>query len=117
MYVSRISRCCNLDAGRWCGQHQDPPIDDNRLVGGNWLVENVLRALDHQGEFFFQHESKLLYAFPNASKTDKTGLHNLSFAMLDTYVIVEGASNILLSNLGLRDSAATYFSKFVRHCN
>jgi hypothetical protein len=103
-------RCdqCNYIAP-WCGQHQDPPYDDTRLIGGNWLVENVLVELDQPGEFYFDPKSKLLYLYPNKTETDSTGRKNLRLAMLETLISIgNGASDISISNLGFRDTTLTY---------
>ena len=36
-------------AGKWCGQHQTPPVKDTRLISGDWFVEGVLEELDIPG--------------------------------------------------------------------
>ena len=96
-------------AGGWCGQHQDPPVqNDTRLISGTWMVENVLSELDEPGEFFFDKHSQLLYLYPNKTDSDSTGLKNLRFAMLETLIDIDGASNVVIGRLGFRDSTATY---------
>ena len=97
-------------AGHWCGQHQDPPFKDDRLISGTWLVENVLAELDQPGEFYFDPSARLLYLYPNATNANATGLEHLRFAMLERLIEIEGAHDISLSNLGFRDSAATFMS-------
>ena len=97
-------------AGHWCGQHQDPPFKDDRLISGTWLVENVLAELDQPGEFFFDPASKLLYLHPNATKANTTGLEHLRFAMLERLIEIHGANDVHISSLGFRDSAATFMS-------
>ena len=91
-------------AGRWCGQHQDPPYEDNRLIGGSWLLENTLHELDAPGEYFFDPETKLLYVYPN--QTDD--LQDLRFAILEELIVLDGAPNVTIRNVGFRDTAATY---------
>jgi len=97
-------------AGHWCGQHQDPPFKDDRLISGSWLVENVLAELDQPGEFYFDPATKLLYLYPNATTVNTTGLENLHFAMLHRLFQIKGADDVHISNLGFRDSAATFMS-------
>lgn len=98
-------------AGGWCGQHQDPPFEDKRLIGGTWLVENVKSELDRPGEFFFDPATNLLYLYPNATKaTNTTGLENLRLALLERIIEIEGANDIHITNLGFRDAAATFMS-------
>jgi hypothetical protein len=93
-------------AAAWCGQHRDPPIlDDDRLISGSWLVENVLLELDEPGEFYFDHATNLLYLYPNttsgssSSADDDNGLKGLRLALLETLVSIRGTNNITLSNL------------------
>jgi hypothetical protein len=95
-------------AGPGCGQHQDPPVDDSRLISGTWLVENILDELDQPGEFYFDPSTKLLYLIPNTTAIPT----DLRFAMLETLIDVRGASNITISGLGFRDSAATFMSEW-----
>lgn len=99
-------------AAHWCGQHQDPPYNDTRLISGTWLVENILTELDQPGEFFFDPSTKLLYLYPNSTKTDHTGLKNLRFALLETLIELKGAKDVKISKLGFRDSAATYMNEW-----
>eukprot|EP00537_Pseudo-nitzschia_pungens_P000096 CAMPEP_0172370382 /NCGR_PEP_ID=MMETSP1060-20121228/37386_1 /TAXON_ID=37318 /ORGANISM="Pseudo-nitzschia pungens, Strain cf. cingulata" /LENGTH=1053 /DNA_ID=CAMNT_0013095627 /DNA_START=190 /DNA_END=3351 /DNA_ORIENTATION=+ len=92
-------------AGPWCGQHQTPPDDDDqRLIGGDWMIENVRGFLDQPGEFFFDRETSNLYVKPNA--TDD--LRDLTLAVLTELVGVRDAKNIRLEGLSFRDQAATY---------
>lgn len=96
-------------AAPWCGQYQDPPVYDTRLVGGTWIVENVLAELDQPGEFFFDPQSKLLYLYPNKTQTDPSGRNNLRLAFLETLVHVgDGARDVTFTNIGFRESALTY---------
>lgn len=97
-------------AGHWCGQHQNPPYKDDRLISGSWLVENVLAELDQPGEFFFDRKTMLLYLYPNATKANTTGLEHLHFALIERLVEIEGAHDIHISSLGFRDTAATFMS-------
>lgn len=98
-------------AGQWCGQHQDPPDNtDNRLISGLWWVENILPELDEPGEFYFNHSSKKLYIYPNATESDNAWQNNLRFAILDNLLRLHNVSNVEVSGIGFRDSAATFMS-------
>ena len=100
-------------AGPWCGQHQNPSVDDSRLVSGSWLVENVLSELDDPGEYFFETKSKLLYVYPNKTAADKSGLQGLRLAVLEELITIgEGAMNISIQGIGFRDTAATYMGEW-----
>jgi len=106
-------------AGRWCGQHQDPPDNtDDRLISGTWMVENVLMELDKKGEFFFDPVTKHLYVYPNVTSDEEAtgdpmaGLRGLRFALLETLLQVRGAKDITISGLGFRDSSATFMSEW-----
>ena len=96
-------------AAHWCGQYLNPPVDDKRLIGGTWLIENVLSELDMPGEFFFNTESKLLYVYPNSTQQDPSGLKQLRFAVLERLVHIEdGAKDVSFSGIGFRETALTY---------
>lgn len=95
-------------AGPGCGQHRDPPVDDSRLISGTWLVENILDELDQPGEFYFDPSTNLLYLIPNTTAIPI----DLRLSMLETLIDVRGASNITISGLGFRDSAATFMSEW-----
>lgn len=41
------------DAGPGCGQHEQPPMTDDRLTSGTWMVESLLVELDQPGEYYF----------------------------------------------------------------
>ena len=106
-------RCdqCTYAAG-WCGQHQNPPVKDDRLISGTWMIENVLSELDEPGEFYFERKTRLLYLYPNKTDSKDSGLKNLRFALLENLIQIHGASNISLVNLGFRDSALTYLGEW-----
>jgi hypothetical protein len=92
-------------AGTWCGQHKSPPQnDDKRLIGGNWMVENVKGLLDKPGEYFFNRKNRLLYVKPNS--TDD--LQDLTLGVLTQLVGLRNATNVTIKNLGFRDQAATF---------
>jgi hypothetical protein len=100
-------------AGKWCKQHQNPPVyDDDRLISGTWMVENVLSELDQPGEFYFDKSTLQLFLFPNKTANAPTGLKNLRLARLETLIDVRHASDITISNIGFRDTAATYMGKW-----
>jgi Right handed beta helix region len=107
-------------AAPWCGQRQNPPNhSDNRLISGTWYVENVLAELDIPGEFFFDRDTNLLYLYPNQSEIDasinsmKTVHSGLRFSILDQIIrLTGGVSHITISNLGFRDTSATYLSNW-----
>jgi hypothetical protein len=98
-------------AGPWCGQHQVPPRnDDRRLISQSWLIENVLAALDEPGEYFFDPATRLLYVYPNRTRTDPSGVQDLRLALLETILSIKDAANITVRDIGFRDTAATYMS-------
>ena len=100
-------------AGHWCGQHQDPPDNsDNRLIGGLWWVENLLPELDEPGEFWYNHTSNKLYVYPNATNDDTTWTDNLRFSILENLVDLRNVSNVEISGIGFRDSAASFMSEW-----
>jgi hypothetical protein len=107
-------------AAPWCGQNQSPPNhSDSRLISGTWFVENVMSELDFPGEFFFDRKSNLLFIYPNrtdingSANTRHAGVSGLRFSTLDQLIrLRNGAANISISNLGFRDTAATYLSNW-----
>jgi len=99
-------RCdqCTYAAG-WCGQHQDPPNDDDvRLIGGDWMIENVLDFLDQPGEYFFDKDTFHLYVMPNA--TDD--LDDMTIAMQTEFIGLRNIENVRIQDLTFRDQAATF---------
>jgi hypothetical protein len=108
-------------AAPWCGQRQTPKNNsDTRLISGTWCIENILLELDMPGEFFFDYKENLLYVYPNLTSDDYEipsikgsvqGLSGLRFSMLDELIrLTEGVHNVTISNLGFRDTSATYLS-------
>ncbi|CAB9498027.1 expressed unknown protein [Seminavis robusta] len=98
-------------AGRWCGQHQDPPDNtDTRLIGGSWIVENVLLELDQPGEFWYNATSHELYVYPNTTEGDNSWTNNLHFATLPNILELHNVSNVEIIGVNFRDSAATFMS-------
>ena len=98
-------------AGRWCRQHQDPPDNtDDRLISGLWWIENVLPELDQPGEFWYNHSSRQLYVYPNTTDGDDSWKDNFRFATLENIVELFNVSNVVISNVGFRDSAVTFMS-------
>ncbi|KAG7341556.1 beta-helix fold protein [Nitzschia inconspicua] len=92
-------------AGSWCGQHESPPRnDDQRLIGGNWIVENVKEFLDLPGEYFLDREKYLLYVKPNST----ADLTDFSLGILTELVDLRNSTNVQIKNLGFRDQAATF---------
>ncbi|OEU20132.1 hypothetical protein FRACYDRAFT_236199 [Fragilariopsis cylindrus CCMP1102] len=95
-------------AGGWCGQHELPPRnDDTRLIGGNWMIENVKYFLDEPGEYYFDKETSCLYIKPNS--TDD--LQNLTLGMLTELIDLRNTSNIRIEDLSFRDQASTYMEE------
>jgi hypothetical protein len=94
-------------AAHWCGQYQDPPWNDTRLISGTWMLENVLPELDFPGEYYWDPVQQLLYVYPNSTDT----WDDLHFAVLENLVVVDGAISITLQDIGFRHSAATYMSR------
>eukprot|EP00934_Nitzschia_sp_Nitz4_P006339 Nitzschia sp. Nitz4//scaffold304_size22322//19029//21871//NITZ4_008574-RA/size22322-snap-gene-0.3-mRNA-1//-1//CDS//3329547079//6329//frame0 len=95
-------------AGQWCGQHQSPSWKDTRLIGGSWMIENVLEQLDQPGEYYFDQNSHLLYVIPNAT----LDLVDFRVALADQIIEIRGGENISVSNIGFRDTAPTYHPKY-----
>lgn len=93
-------------AGPWCGQHQTPPDpNDRRLIGGNWMIENVKGFLDQPGEYYFDPATLHLYVKPNTTEE----LQDLTLAVLTELVgMRNNATNIRLEGVSFRDQAATY---------
>jgi hypothetical protein len=105
-------------AAPWCGQRQNPKnVSDTRLISGTWFIENVLWELDIPGEFFFDHTTNLLYVYPNRTNDDNSevpstkGLAGLRLSVLDQLIrLTKGVRNVTISNIGFRDTSATYMS-------
>lgn len=51
------------------GQLSDCDGDDKKLFGGDWYIEGILEELDEPGEFFFDKETKLLFFYPEKTKS------------------------------------------------
>jgi len=95
-------------AGGWCGQHEEPPRnDDTRLIGGNWMIENVKDFLDQPGEYYFDKDTSQLYIKPNS--TDH--LRDLTLGMLTELIDLRNAENIRIQDLSFRDQAATFMEE------
>jgi len=95
-------------AGGWCGQHQEPPRnDDTRLIGGNWMIENVKDFLDQPGEYYFDKKTSHLYVKPNS--TDD--LQDLTIGMLTELIDLRNAENIQIKDLSFRDQASTFMDE------
>ena len=98
-------------AGPWCGQHQNPSWNDTRLISGTWMIENIKDELDQVGEYYFDHESKILLVKVNST----TVAQNFKFriGMLEQLIgIRDDASNITIQNVGFRDMAPTYMGSW-----
>lgn len=95
-------------AGGWCGQRQTPPRDDDtRLIGGEWMIENVKDFLDQPGEYFFDKTNSRLYIKPNATED----LHDLTLGVLTEMIDLRNAENITIEDLSFRDQAATFMDE------
>eukprot|EP00547_Thalassionema_nitzschioides_P000788 CAMPEP_0194218324 /NCGR_PEP_ID=MMETSP0156-20130528/23532_1 /TAXON_ID=33649 /ORGANISM="Thalassionema nitzschioides, Strain L26-B" /LENGTH=846 /DNA_ID=CAMNT_0038947637 /DNA_START=140 /DNA_END=2680 /DNA_ORIENTATION=+ len=95
-------------AGPWCGQNQNPPVEDKRMISGTWMVENVLGELDMPGEFYFDRQSNLLYVKPNAT----IDMSDFKIGLIEQLIEVRNASNIAIMNVGFRDVAPTFMSEW-----
>lgn len=92
-------------AAQWCGQHQDPPNNnDERLIGGDWMIENVKYFLDQPSEYFFDKNTFMLYVKPNSTED----LHDLSLGLLTELIDLRNAINVNIENISFRDQASTY---------
>jgi len=95
-------------AGGWCGQRQTPPRDDDtRLIGGEWMIENVKDFLDQPGEYFFDKSNSHLYIKPNSTED----LNDLILGMLTELVDLRNVENIQIQDLSFRDQAATFMDE------
>ncbi len=95
-------------AGGWCGQRQTPPQDDDtRLIGGEWMIENVKDFLDQPGEYFFDKGSSRLYIKPNSTED----LHDLTLGVLTEMIDLRYAQNVTIEDLAFRDQAATFMDE------
>lgn len=106
-------------AGRWCTQHLVPaPTEiDTRLIGGDFMVENVLEELDVPGEWFFNRTSRQLFFRPNASSIDSLFAEpagaSYTIPVLKTLVSIVGSQakpvrNVTIRGVGFRDAASTF---------
>jgi hypothetical protein len=92
-------------AGSWCGQHETPPRNnDQRLIGGNWMMENVKEFLDQPGEYYLDRQNYFLYVKPNSTND----LQEFTLGILTELVDLRNSTNVQLKNLGFRDQAATF---------
>ena len=55
--------------GPWCGQHQSPPVPDDRLISGDWFVEGVREELDVPGEYHYDSDTRMLYYWSVKAQT------------------------------------------------
>jgi len=93
--------------GNWCNHYgKDPPGNDTRLIGGNWIVEGVFEELDKPGEFWYNTTSGELWVWPNSTSAGPPPA--LVLPVLASMVSIQGASNITFINLGFRDAVSTY---------
>jgi hypothetical protein len=81
------------------------------LIGGYWFVENLLAELDHAGEFYYDHRTAELYVYPNMTEdSHHNWKDNLRFSILENIIELRNVSNVAITNIRFRDSAATYMS-------
>ena len=111
-------------AGPWCGQKQDPPINnDTRLISGSWYVEGMLDELDIPGEFYFDRKAGKLYVFANTTAVVEGGgvpasLSELVVPLLPVLVSLKGASasapvtDVSITHVGFRDASKTIMHKW-----
>eukprot|EP00543_Licmophora_paradoxa_P012879 CAMPEP_0202463384 /NCGR_PEP_ID=MMETSP1360-20130828/57965_1 /ASSEMBLY_ACC=CAM_ASM_000848 /TAXON_ID=515479 /ORGANISM="Licmophora paradoxa, Strain CCMP2313" /LENGTH=507 /DNA_ID=CAMNT_0049086269 /DNA_START=1 /DNA_END=1527 /DNA_ORIENTATION=+ len=107
------------DARPWCGQNKDNDDNDTRLLGGDWIIENVMEELDAPGEFYFDPVTLDLYVVLNETiPTDPAqSLSSIMddldfrFAVVETLIRIENNHHneeIEISDLGFRDVLPTY---------
>lgn len=95
-------------AAAWCGQHSNQ-TNDTRLISGNWFVENIRDELDAPGEFWFDHEQRMLYLYPNSTSPPSS----LVVPLLSSLVEVTGTDrgrpvvNVTIERVGFRDTRRT----------
>lgn len=110
-------------AAKWCGQHQTPPVKDDRLISGDWFVEGVLEELDIPGEWHFDPASRVLHYWPNSTATAGAAhpVEDLVVPQIQTLVRIDGsadaaadaaatAEGVSFTGIGFRDSVATYMA-------
>ena len=106
-------------AGKFCTQHAVPPPKkvDTRLIGGDFIIENLLEELDSEGEFFFNTTTRMLFFMPNATSMAAGGGSPSSVAytvpVLKRLVSVVGSqqapvTGVSIRGVGFRDAASTF---------
>lgn len=103
---------CTYAARSWCkppDEHGD--VNDDRLIGGEWHVENVAEELDAPGEFFFDESSQKILLLLNETDVDAHSDLVVVVPKLSTLIDLDGADHVTLSNIGFRDARNTYLEK------
>ena len=99
---------CTYVAKAWCRNGNTANAVDDRLISGNWYIENVREELDAPGEFYFDPVSRRVLLLLNASDDVQT----FSVPILETLIRVqEGAERVRIEGIGFRDAKLTYLHK------
>jgi len=76
-------------------------------------VENLLPELDQPGEFWYNHSSRELFVYPNATADgDDSWKGNFRLAMIENIIELRNVSYVSISGIGFRDSAASFMSEW-----
>jgi hypothetical protein len=116
----RCDQCAyaaNLWAGhQWCGADAVIGKDDERIISGSWMVENVYEELDVGAEFFYNESTEVLYVIPNTTDTDGAQppeLNDLVVPVLQQLIVTTGSQaapvrDLTIEGVNFRDSTAVY---------
>ena len=95
----------------WCRNDSN----DTRLIGGSWFIEGLFSSLDYPNEFFFNTTSRELHIAVNDTTSPPK---SLIIPMLKELISISSLahdkpiSNVLLDNIGFRDTVSTYKGKW-----
>ena len=110
---------CNYAGALWTNSGREKnwcrDENDTRLIGGSWFIEGLFSSLDHPNEFFFNSTSRELYLVVNDTDSPPDSLIIpvlKELISISSYTHEKPISNILLDNIGFRDTVSTYKEKW-----